>query len=539
MTSLASIPSGGKPPEISVITPVHNPVLSELSECMSTAAGPGVEHVVIMDGRPSADELSKVIQVANRHHARVLVLETQSGISEASNFGVSNSSGEFIVFLDQDGFFEPNWRNEVLTAFREADFVYSDSYHTDKEGTKISLSRKPGWSPVRLISNMYAVHLMAVRREIFERVGGFRSQYDGSQDHDLALRVSRITTNIKHIPKPLYNWRQSRNSTLTNPENKTWAYEAGRLAAQNHIEHLGCPAEVNKIEEYPGALGLKFKKRELPVSVVIPTAFQKNVLGDEFVDLLVGSLLPFLDVSRGDEIILVYGSGEKPKKISKNLENSLISGLKDKKKFNFSRRVNLGFIHAKNDHILLLNDDVQFDTLNPLDSLFGLLDLPNVGLVGGLLAFPDYSIQHGGHTFMDGLPSHAHLKATSLTHGLFDLLVDREVVGVTGALMFQRKSTWRSVGGFCEGFPGNFNDVDYCQKIRTLGASILQANSVTAIHHESATRDSKVGETEVENLLQRWRYAMLEDEFTIPSVKLNYCSPPRAEKKLSAEYFPN
>jgi GT2 family glycosyltransferase len=95
-----------------------------------------------------------------------------------------------------------------------------------------------------------------------------------------------------------------------------------------------------------------------------------------------------------------------------------------------------------------------------------------------------------------------------------DLVVDHEVVGVTGALMFQLKSTWEAVGGFCPEFPLNYNDVDYCQKIRTLGYSIIQANSVTAIHHESVTREPVIEDFETSLIRQRWPDTLQSDVYS-------------------------
>jgi GT2 family glycosyltransferase len=95
-----------------------------------------------------------------------------------------------------------------------------------------------------------------------------------------------------------------------------------------------------------------------------------------------------------------------------------------------------------------------------------------------------------------------------------DLVVDHEVVGVTGALMFQLKSTWEAVGGFSTQFPLNYNDVDYCQKVRTLGYSIIQANSVTAVHHESVTREAIIEDYETNLIRQRWSDVLRSDEFS-------------------------
>jgi GT2 family glycosyltransferase len=504
-----------EPPTFSVITPVYRPSITELEECLRSAMGPGVEHILVLDGKTNVSSISKLKRLVKKYKGRLFITEHQVGISEASNHGARHSSADFYVFLDQDDFLDPNWLSVLSVAKERHDFIYSDTFSVDERGNKLLTTHKPDWSPIRLIFNMYAVHLMAVRASIFWKAGGFRSEFDGSQDHDLALRVSRLTTSFKHISIPLYNWRQSRASTSSNPENKPWAYDAGREAAQNHLNKIGSTAQVERVNQHPGALKAVFKERELPISVVIPTKFQKNPQGRALVEVLLESLMPFLNAELGDEVTLVHSSGESFQLSDAAWAKPIVFSIQDSEKFNFSRRCNIGFLASKNENILLLNDDVKFGLDNPLTQLNGLLKLPNIGLVGGLLAFPDFSIQHGGHAFQEGLPTHAHFRSPSSVRGLFDLLIDRESVGVTGALMFQKKSTWEAVGGFSTLFPSNFNDVDYCQKIRSLGLSVLQANSVLAIHHESSSRDATVTELEVSQLLERWGDAMRHDGFTI------------------------
>jgi GT2 family glycosyltransferase len=327
--------------------------------------------------------------------------------------------------------------------------------------------------------------------------------------------LSRVTSRVKHLPFPLYTWRESAASTASDPLNKIWAYDAGRAAAQEHLELYHPGVTVEKVAEFPGALRAKFSKRTLPVSVIVPTAFSERPNGISYVASLINSLSPFLDPSLGDEVIVVHGGEKYSPDFIKAVDEMPISFtlVEDTDEFNFSKRCNIGFSIASNEHTLLLNDDLEFGKENPLDSLFGLLGLPNVGLVGGLLVFPDYSVQHGGHSFTGGNPHHAHYNAKSLKYGLMDLVVDHEVVGVTGALMFQKKETWKAVGGFSELFPLNYNDVDYCQKIRTLGFTIIQANSVSAFHHESVTREAIVATWERELLDHRWYDALVRDQY--------------------------
>jgi GT2 family glycosyltransferase len=168
---------------------------------------------------------------------------------------------------------------------------------------------------------------------------------------------------------------------------------------------------------------------------------------------------------------------------------------------------------ASRDYVLLLNDDIEFGTHNPLNILLRLIKERNVGLVGGLLLFPDQTIQHAGHTFTDRNPHHIHYGEIFPRMAKNGLPRAHEVVGVTGALMFQSKAIWRAVGGFSTTFPMNYNDVDYCQKARMLGFSVIQSNSVVALHHGSATRDPGVQESERINLGKRWPTALSWDPY--------------------------
>jgi hypothetical protein len=261
-----------------------------------------------------------------------------------------------------------------------------------------------------------------------------------------------------------------------------------------------------------------FVERNRPVSIVVPTAFGGDKSGRSWAEKLFVSIEPFLRKGLGDELVFVHG-GEEDNGFIERIRESCkvpIYSVYDSSPFSFSRRVNIGFELATNTHVLLLNDDIEFGVENPLDTLFGLLDLPNVGLVGGLLTYPDFSIQHAGHTFVEGAPKHFGVLSRNVNIGLFDLIIDREVVGVTGALMFQLKSTWAAVGGFTTSLPLSFNDVDYCQKIRALGYTILQANSVKAIHHESVTREAIDEPWEYDFITRRWFDSLSNDGYSSP-----------------------
>jgi GT2 family glycosyltransferase len=503
-------------PVVSVVTPVYQPVLSELRKCLSSARHENAEHILVIDGRDNATNEKKVRQLAKKYGATVIVRPTNGGISRATNDGFEASRGEFVLFLDQDDYLEPQWFGLFAIAAETADFVYSDAYVVSRRGRILARFLKPDWSPTRLANNMYACHFFAVRRELFARVGGMRPEFDGAQDHDIALRISREDARFVHIPHALYNWRQSAASTAANPENKIWAFEAGVAAAQVHIDRLGLSARVEPLAGSPGCYVSVFAPRRDPISVAVPTAFgAAEGASQTFIEMLLLSLRGHLGTVPGDEVVVI-SAGEDTTGILDRIQQKVefpITHIIDDSPFNFSARCNIAIDACSNELNLLLNDDIEFTAATSLDQLVGNLKQKGVGLVSALLTYADGTVQHAGHRYTT-VPQHAYYRVRNRRAALGELVIDREVEGVTGALFLQQKSVWREVGGFNENFPLNYNDVDYCLKVRALGYRIIQVNSTEALHHESQTRDSAVSQDEIDRLFARWPYSFTSDSFT-------------------------
>ena len=106
---------------------------------------------------------------------------------------------------------------EVVRALNEApatDLIYSDEDKTDDTGEeRWDPFFKPDWSPDLLLTTNYICHFGVYRRSLVEAIGGFRSEYDGSQDYDLVLRFTERTDRIVHLPSILYSWRAIPGST--------------------------------------------------------------------------------------------------------------------------------------------------------------------------------------------------------------------------------------------------------------------------------------------------------------------------------------
>lgn len=118
--------------------------------------------------------------------------------------------------------------------------------------------------------------------------------------------------------------------------------------------------------------------------------------------------------------------------------------------FNFSDKTNIGVVHADGEYVLLLNDDTEIIDHDWCESMLSLLEDQRVGAVGTLLYFSDQSLQHAGHRYVDGNPTHVGFKSVFNNGGAFgELGCQREVSGVTAAaLMTKEKHSFGS--GECQ-----------------------------------------------------------------------------------------
>jgi len=246
-------PPDGVPPSdtplISVLTPVHNPPVHMLEEAIASVRSQTFtawELCLVDDG--SGDP--EVIAALERHAAsdpRIHLKRRDSagGISTATNTALELATGEYIALLDHDDTLARDALQRVaeqIATQPDLDMIYSDE-DIVIDGRPIWLHLKPDWSPDTERTNGYTCHLGVYRRALVSEIGGFRSEFDGSQDVDMILRLVERTDRIAHIPRILYHWRVHASSTAGG-DAKPYAYVAARNAIAGHLERCGIEAEV-------------------------------------------------------------------------------------------------------------------------------------------------------------------------------------------------------------------------------------------------------------------------------------------------------
>ena len=235
----------------------------------------------IADGS-SDDSVETIVNEYQKIDSRIQYkrLEENKGISENTNEGLKLATGEYIGLLDHDDLLELHALYEMrmeLEKHPDAEVLYSD-----EDKVTFDLQHyfephyKPDFNPDLLRSNNYICHFLVMKRELLEKIGGFRPEFDGAQDFDLVLRLTEKAKKVVHIPKVLYHWRSHEASTAANPMSKLYAYEAGRRAVEAHLERCGEKGIVTDTRFY-GFYQTKYKIcGKMSVDIVLYACEEKN-----------------------------------------------------------------------------------------------------------------------------------------------------------------------------------------------------------------------------------------------------------------------
>jgi GT2 family glycosyltransferase/SAM-dependent methyltransferase len=503
-------------PLLSIIMPVYNPPLAYFDIAIESIRRQKYENweLLLADDASTDLEVRKALTRWSETDARIKVsfLAENGGISVASNVAASMATGEFIVLIDNDDEIEPDALAEVARALNEnpgADVIYSDDDKINTGTTRHAPQFKPGWSPELLLSYMYLGHLFCIRRALFNEVGGFRKEFDGSQDYDLALRVTEKARAVVHIPKILYHWRVLPNSTALSGLAKPKSIDAGRLAVEAALSRRGVIGEVYQPEWAHaagcGIFGILFPDEGPKVTIIIPTKDKVRFLRE-----CVSSICEKTTYRNYE--ILVIDNGSVESETIEYLRTAPVKTIRIESNaagFNFASINNKAAEVADGEFILFLNNDTEVISPRWLSQMVGYLQLKGVGAVGARLIFPDNRIQHAGilHGLYDGLAGPAFKLLPATDNGyLSHARITRNYSAVTAACLLTRKSTFRNIGGFdATNFAVAYNDVDFCYRVRQGGQRVVYCSDAELYHKEGASRGYTDNPREIAEFRARYR----------------------------------
>ena len=517
--------NAGATPRFSICTPVHDPPLDLLRACLDSIVAQTCtdwELCVVDDGSQRIEVLTELrARVDGDPRIRLVERPVAGGIVAASNVALEMASGEFVVLVDHDDRIESNALQLVaaaLDADPTIDYLYTDEDKLAPSGRVYDTFLKPDWSPERLRSQNYCTHLSVLRRSLVAEVGGFRNGFDGSQDHDLILRVTERARTVHHIPAVLYHWCITPGSAAGDADAKPYAREAGRRAVEEQFVRLGIDADVEQLDT-PGHYRSRRRLADPPsVSIVIPTVGTARPVWGIERPLVLGAVRSVLDVTTypAFEIVVVADPATPPEVLDAlgELDCRVVRATGE---FNFSLRCNEGAAAATGDVLLFLNDDTLVEQEDWLETMVGFLAEPDVGVVGARLLYADGTLQHGG-LLLNEQPLHIFHGFAGDDPGPFGLLeIDREVSAVTGACFLTPRNVFDELGGLPEEFRVAFNDLDYCLRVRATGRRVIWSAHSTLFHFESQTRRPDADQHEIDLLYERWGDELRRDPYGNPA----------------------
>ncbi len=436
-------------------------------------------------------------------------LKENKGISANTNSCYEMATGDYIALLDHDDLLHPCVLFEYAKRIDEqgADFLYCDeaTFCDDDINKMITLHFKPDFAPDNLRANNYICHFTCFKRELLTGMELFRSRFDGSQDHDMILRLTRAAKKIVHVPRILYYWRSHEASVASGIEAKTYAIDAAKNAVLDDLENHGIHgAAIESTRAFATIFRVRYPLSGEPlVSIVIPNC-------DHEPDLrrCIESIVTKASYENYEIVVVENNSKTKEirsyyEELKKTLPRVKILTYKEKssdKGFNYSKICNFGVKNSSGEYVLLLNNDTEVITRNFMEELLMFAQRDDVGAVGAKLYFEDYKIQHAGIVLGLG----AHRSAGHVHYGLSKdnlgymgrLCYAQDFSAVTGACLMVKRSLYDEVGGLDEKLAIALNDVDFCLKLRDKGYLNVFTPFAELFHYESASRGSDVSGTD-------------------------------------------
>ncbi|MCR4650542.1 MAG: glycosyltransferase family 2 protein [Lachnospiraceae bacterium] len=486
-------------PLISILVPLYNTPMIFLKEMIESveyqtyhnwelclADGSDEEHSFVGEycmEKAKADERIKYMK-----------LESNEGISGNTNRCYAMSTGEYIALFDHDDILHPSVLYEYVKVINEknADYIYCDetTFHNGSIDKMITMHFKPDYAIDNLRANNYICHFSCFSRELLEGTELFRTRFDGSQDHDMILRLTDRAKCIVHVPRLLYYWRSHAGSVASDISAKSYAIEAARGAVADHLKAHGFENfKITSTRAFETIFRISYEIKGNPmVSIIIPNKDHK--------DDLKRCIESIRDKTTYDnyEIIIVENNSEDKEIFDyyDEIQNDKIRVVRYEGNFNYSAVNNYGIGYAKGEYLILLNNDTQVISVNWIEELLMYAQRPDVAAVGAKLLYPDKTIQHAGVVIGLGAhrtAGHTHYGKSYDNLGYMGrLCYAQNVTAVTGACLMVSRAKFDEVGGLDESFEISLNDVDLCLKLRAAGYLNVFTPFAELYHYESISR---------------------------------------------------
>lgn len=491
--------------KISILVPLYNTPEPFLRDMITSVLNQTYQNweLCLADGSDAEhEEVGRICREYLEKDSRIVYqkLLKNEGISGNTNECLKLATGEYIGLFDHDDILHPSTLYEYVKAVNEqdADYIYCDET-TFKNGDinkMLTMHFKPDYAVDNLRANNYICHFSVFAKRLLEGEELFRSRFDGSQDHDMILRMTDRAKHIVHIPKLLYYWRCHEGSVASGIDAKPYVVAAAKGAVADHLKRHGFTHfQITSTRAFETIFKIRYEIIGDPmISIVIPNK-------DHAVDLkrCITSILEKSTYENYEIVIVENGSETKEifdyytsLKEYDNIRVVTYEKPEGQNGFNYSAVNNFGVKQTKGDYILLLNNDTEVITVNWMEELLMYAQREDVGAAGAKLYYGNKTIQHAGVVLQLGAhrtAGHSHYGQSRENLGYMGrLCYAQNVSAVTGACLLVKKSLFKEVGGLDESFAISLNDVDFCLKLREKGLLNVFTPFAELYHYESVSR---------------------------------------------------
>ena len=492
--------------KISILVPLYNTPESFLREMIESVTNQtyGNWELCLADGSDAehayVGEICAEYIKADKGRIVYQKLEKNAGISGNTNECLKLATGEYIGLFDHDDILHPSALYEYVKVINEqgADYIYCDetTFKGNDINHMLTMHFKPDYAIDNLRANNYICHFSVFARNLLDGTELFRSKFDGSQDHDMILRLTDRAKKVVHVPRLLYYWRSHAGSVASGIDAKPYAVQAAKGAVADHLKRHGYDHfQITSTRAFETIFKIRYSIVGNPkISIVIANKDHASDLRRCISSIVEKSTYENYEIivvennSTTQEIFDYYKELEDAEQV----KVVTYKAPSEKAGFNYSAVNNFGVSHATGDYILLLNNDTQVITVNWMEELLMYAQREDVGAVGGKLYYENKTIQHAGVVLALGAhrtAGHSHYGQHRENLGYMGrLCYTQNVSAVTGACLLVKKSLFEEVGGLDEGFAISLNDVEFCLKLRKRGLLNVFTPFAELYHYESISR---------------------------------------------------
>lgn len=473
-------------PKISILVPLYNTPEKFFDELVKSLQNQTYSNwqLCLADGSPQP--IKFMDKYLSDERISYSIIGENKGISGNTNEALKLATGDYIALLDHDDLLPIFSLYEIVKAINEnpdVEFIYTDEDKLeDTKSPRYGVFFKPDFSPYTLNSANYICHFSIFKKELMDKLGGFKSEYDGSQDFDIVARATELTDKVVHIPKVLYHWRVHQNSTAGNSDSKPYAFEVGKKVIKDHVKRSsGRNVEVTD-GLTPGSYELKYEVKNNPkVSIIVDSS---NLEKEDTEKLL-----------------------EKVKVTTYTNYETIVINKEDVKENNIFEAYQNAVKKAEGEYFIIVDEDLlQIDRETYIEELVGICQDETVGMVGTKLYNEENLVEHCGiilgmngcgDFLYKGAPKDigTYMQRLTIIHNVSCVFVKYAMID---------KKIFDEVNGFNTNYNNILESIELCIKMLNKGKQIV-LNPIVSIKVKGLKNAEKPNEEKQKEFIEKWK----------------------------------